>query len=143
MMNQPMKKMENDKSWIGVDLDGTLAEYRGDRNTIGKPIEPMVERVKKWIKQGKKVKIFTARANDPEENGKIQNWLGKSGLPAMDITCRKDHNMDELWDDKAVSVAHNTGKVLTKGRRTKKPWYDMNEKEVQDAIDSGDYEEEK
>ncbi|MGD0238350.1 MAG: hypothetical protein ABSC55_27925 [Syntrophorhabdales bacterium] len=51
--------------WIGVDLDGTLAEYHGwiGIHHIGKAITPMVERVKRWIGEGKKVKIFTARAS--------------------------------------------------------------------------------
>lgn len=49
--------------WIGVDLDGTLAEYDGWKGPshIGKPIEPMVARVKEWLKEGKDVRIFTAR----------------------------------------------------------------------------------
>lgn len=34
------------KGWIGVDLDGTLAEYDGWKgpDEIGAPVEPMVER---------------------------------------------------------------------------------------------------
>lgn len=49
--------------WIGVDLNGTLALYTtGDYRTIGDPIEPMVARVKQWIKDGHEVRIFTARA---------------------------------------------------------------------------------
>lgn len=49
------------KGWIGVDLDGTLAEYDGDVNTIGKPIEQMCDRVRAWLKEGKDVRIVTAR----------------------------------------------------------------------------------
>lgn len=49
--------------WIGVDLDGTLAEYNGWQGIdhIGKPIPKMVNRVKKWLSEGVQVKIFTAR----------------------------------------------------------------------------------
>ena len=53
--------------WIGVDLDGTLAhydEFRGD-DYVGEPIEPMVERVKQWLDEGKDVRIFTARKPHP------------------------------------------------------------------------------
>ena len=45
--------------WIGVDLDGTLAEYHEwvGIHHIGKPIPLMLERVKKWLAQGKDAKI--------------------------------------------------------------------------------------
>ena len=38
--------------WIGVDLDGTLAEWDGwkGHEHIGPPIPAMLERVKRWIK---------------------------------------------------------------------------------------------
>ena len=43
--------------WIGVDLDGTLAvhepgEYDG---SIGRPVKPMVDRVKGWLSRNKEV----------------------------------------------------------------------------------------
>lgn len=38
--------------WIGVDLDGTLAEYNGQLSGIGDPINPMMNRVKRWLSQG-------------------------------------------------------------------------------------------
>ncbi|MBM5575591.1 hypothetical protein [Deefgea sp. CFH1-16] len=49
------------KKWIGVDLDGTLAKSnKGARNnTIGEPIEAMLNRIKKWIEDGEyEVRIF-------------------------------------------------------------------------------------
>ena len=51
------------KKWIGVDFDGTLAEYRSFTNikNPGPPVKEMVKRVKEWIDQGSTVKIFTAR----------------------------------------------------------------------------------
>lgn len=41
-------------SWVGVDLDGTLAEYGGwqGAESIGPPVEPMLERVKEWLSEG-------------------------------------------------------------------------------------------
>lgn len=50
-------------SWIGVDLDGTLAEYGTwvSPAHIGKPIPVMLERVKRWLAAGHEVRIFTAR----------------------------------------------------------------------------------
>jgi hypothetical protein len=53
------------QGWIGVDLDGTLAYYdhwRGAEH-IGEPIPAMLERVKRWLADGKDVRIFTARVD--------------------------------------------------------------------------------
>ena len=48
--------------WIGVDLDGTLAQYGGwNGGLIGDPVPLMLQRVKEWIADGKDVRIMTAR----------------------------------------------------------------------------------
>jgi len=101
----------NDKGWIGVDLDGTLAEYHGWDYTggIGKAIPLMVERVKTWLLEGKTIKIFTARANRPEQIVIIKKWLLDNNLPELEITNVKDLKMIELWDDRCVQVVPNTG----------------------------------
>ena len=56
------------RGWIGVDLDGTLAEYAGwvSEEHIGHPVPMMLERVKAWLAEGKDVRIFTARVDDGE-----------------------------------------------------------------------------
>ena len=102
------------RGWIGVDLDGTLAEYHGWKGShhIGKPIPTMMERVKGWIKEGKKVKIFTARANNPSFVSLVKDWLEENGLPRLDVTNKKDPSMEEIWDDRAVHVEKNTGRVI-------------------------------
>jgi hypothetical protein len=104
--------------WIGVDLDATLAKYDHWRGVdhIGEPIVPMLNRVKKWLKEGKTVKIFTARASVPDEmfatvETPIHEWCEKQGLPRLEVTCIKDFGMIELWDDRAVRVETNTGAV--------------------------------
>ena len=99
--------------WIGVDLDGTLAEYLGwGDGKIGKPIPLMVERVKKWLANDQTVKIFTARAA-PQQSAtsinrminEIRDWLDVNGLPRdLEITATKDFKMIELWDDRCVQV---------------------------------------
>ena len=109
--------------WIGVDLDGTLAEYYGWRGIdhIGAPIPLMVERVKRWIDSGKEVKIFTARISNPDEKlaatTAIWKWLFENGLPLLEITNIKDWKMLELWDDRCVQVQMNTGIILDKSTR--------------------------
>lgn len=100
--------------WIGVDLDGTLAEYHGwiGIHHIGKAIPPMVERVHRWIGEGKTVKIFTARACEGTAATEfIHAWLDKQGLPKLEVTNIKDFGMTELWDDHCVSVETNTGQI--------------------------------
>ena len=97
--------------YIAVDLDGTLALYdvwKGMEH-IGEPVQPMLERVRKWIGEGKKVKIFTARASMPGHEKPIQEWLKKHGIGGLEITNVKDFEMEELWDDRAMQVVCNQG----------------------------------
>lgn len=101
--------------WIGVDLDGTLAEYYGWKGAehIGKPIPLMVERVKRWLAKGQEVRIFTARVwNEDEDHAttdRIQHWCLVNIGEMLQVTCAKDYGMIELWDDRAVQVVPNTG----------------------------------
>jgi hypothetical protein len=70
----------------------------------------MVERLKGWIAEGKKVKIFSARVTEGQEAIRyIHEWLAAQGLPMLEVTNIKDFNMVELWDDRCVSVISNTG----------------------------------
>ena len=113
--------------WIGVDFDGTLCEYPGTfgvPHEIGKPIPKMVARVKQWLSEGKEVRVFTARAAGPfvdtrgQDIGEaaalleVQDWCKIYIGQVLPITCRKDYNMIELWDDRAVQVYPNTGIAL-------------------------------
>jgi hypothetical protein len=101
------------KPWIGVDLDRTLAIHNDgayDPTHIGLPVQPMLARVRKWLTEGKTVKIFTARADQPEAVAAIRKWLDNLGLQAItEVTNRKDYQMTELWDDRAVGVVPNKG----------------------------------
>ena len=103
--------------WIGVDLDGTLAHYDGWKGAghIGDPIPAMVERVKAWLEQGQRVKIFTARVSTADYQEReyvhavIRTWcIDHIGAP-LEITNRKDFAMIELWDDRCVRVRRNAG----------------------------------
>ncbi|WP_426417003.1 hypothetical protein [Aestuariirhabdus sp. LZHN29] len=104
------------EGWIGVDLDGTLAHYdhwRGPAH-VGKPIEPMLRRVKAWIQQGEDVRIFTARASVPEYIPPVKRWLAEQGLGDLIVTNQKDFAMVQLWDDRCVQVKKNQGEPLIK-----------------------------
>lgn len=105
--------------WIGVDLDGTLARYDGWKGVdhIGEPVPAMMARVRKWLEQGKTVKIFTARvAVHPTDRDAIIKpiyaWMEKHGLPRLEVTNVKDFAMIELWDDRCVQVEFNTGRRM-------------------------------
>lgn len=107
--------------WVGVDLDGTLARYDGWQGIdhVGEPIKPMVDRVKRWIAEGKTVKIFTARVSDGNPNTVrvIQEWCKTHIGQVLNITNIKDYAMDELYDDRAVQVIMNTGILVGKSTR--------------------------
>jgi hypothetical protein len=112
--------------WIGVDLDGTLAYYevgKFDIARIGPPIPDMVERVKAWRAGGATVKIFTARiaVRDPFDfdmiHEQIQRWCLQHIGEVLEVTCTKDMHCIEIYDDRAVSVEMNTGRLLTPSTR--------------------------
>lgn len=104
--------------WIGVDLDGTLAEYTewAGPEVIGPPVPAMLERVEKWISEGRDVRIYTARVGHDNEARNNQaadviiQWCREHLGCVLPITCKKDFEMIELWDDRCVQVEPNTGR---------------------------------
>lgn len=103
--------------WIGFDLDGTLAVYDGWRGPdhIGKPIEPMMVMLRKYLAEGYICKIFTARATVPEQVPPIKAWLKEHSLPDLEVTNVKDFKMVLLFDDRCRQVITNTGEVVLHG----------------------------
>ena len=100
--------------WYGVDLDGTLAVWNetSTLDRIGGPIPAMVDLVRRMVDNGIRVKIFTARACDPAQMPKIRAWMSQNGLPDLEITNVKDYYMERLYDDRAIRVERNTGRIL-------------------------------
>ena len=101
--------------WTGVDLDGTLAywDHSLSMETIGEPVPAMLALVKKMIHNGVRVKIFTARAQDPDQLPIIRKWLTKNGLSGLEITNVKDYAMQRLYDDRCIQVERNSGRLIT------------------------------
>jgi hypothetical protein len=119
----------SDSGWIGVDFDGTLAHYEGwNGGELGKPIPVMLDRVKKWLTEGRAVRIFTARVGctgeinlvggvdsidfAAEQAKKIRAWCLEHIGVELPVTATKDFAMIELWDDRAVQVKANTGEPV-------------------------------
>ena len=98
--------------WIGVDLDHTLAEHHGYKGPkhIGAPIKLMVDRVKGWLKEGRDVRIFTAR--DAKSYPAIRRFCLENLGKTLKITRTKDRFMEVIYDDRAVGVEPNTGKLI-------------------------------
>lgn len=98
--------------WIGVDLDRTLAYYdfwKGGTE-IGLPVESLIGYIKGYLAQSKKVKIFTARAEDGEETLEaIRDWCQTYLGQVLEITNKKDKGCVLLIDDIAASISPNTG----------------------------------
>ena len=103
--------------WIAVDLDGSLAVYdtfKGHEH-IGEPIWPMVNRVFQWLAEGKIVKIFTARASEPDPQKRlvaldaIAKWSLTVFGTSLPVTCIKDYGCVAIWDDRAIQLIKNTG----------------------------------
>ena len=102
---------------ILVDFDRTLATYSDwqGREYTGDPITLMVHRVRSWLAQGIRVKIFTARVawDDKDivnqQTAVIQDWCVKHIGQKLEVTCVKNCYAMEIWDDRAVPVTPNTG----------------------------------
>ena len=112
--------------WIAVDFDGTLATFKcdwpNDPNAVGEPVPAMVERVKQWIADGEDVRIFTARADctHPKRGVipwvemalPIQQWCLKHLGKVLPITNTKDYWCKALYDDRAIQVETDTGRLI-------------------------------
>lgn len=107
-------------AWYGFDLDGTLAEHAEGAgiDTIGRPIPTMVERLKQHRADGYQVKIVTARVCDmggidqkARQASMIAAWCLEHLGFEPEVTNEKDFAMIALYDDRAIGVVRNTGRI--------------------------------
>jgi hypothetical protein len=108
--------------WYGFDVDGSIAQYDGWNmdGSIGAPIASMIRRMKHYIRQGRDVRIVTARANPAgrdqgfhdEQITIINDWCFKHLGRALPICYEKDMHMILLFDDRAMQVIPNTGVLV-------------------------------
>ena len=109
------------KPWTGVDLDGTLAKYdswEGPEH-IGEPVPLMALRVIDMLKRGIEVRILTARVCSTQPPSvalaarkAIEVWCMKHLGQRLMVTAEKDYMMEAFYDDRAIPVEPNTGRLL-------------------------------
>lgn len=123
------KNFDLAKDHMAVDFDGTLhiRPRHEPLNVLGEPIMPMVNLVKEWLAAGMQVRIFTARVAPVqrgmddyksvfyfirEQESLIKAWCLKHIGQELPVTCSKDTYTYQFYDDRAVCIEHNTGKIL-------------------------------
>jgi hypothetical protein len=105
---------------IGGDFDGVLVEYHGFQGAgiFGAPIYLMINRVKAMLAKGKQVRIFTSRvapiypADIQINRDAIEKFCVQHFHRRLPITCVKDQNCIEMWDDRAKQMITNTGMTI-------------------------------
>lgn len=103
------------KQWVGVDLDGTLSRTHNPGHfsplyPLGEPIPEMIAMVQSLLQVGVTVKIFSARACEPESVPIVQAWAEKHGLGRLEVTNLKDYDLIRFYDDRAIQMVPNEGK---------------------------------
>lgn len=119
---------------IGLDFDGTAALDESPKGqfdgSLGEPHPEMVKRVKKALRIGWRVTIFTARVEKlftepPNNDGEwteameqerlIEEWTERHYGRRLSVTAVKLRSFSEIWDDKTTRVEKNTGGTLSPG----------------------------
>lgn len=146
------------RQWVGFDLDGTLATY--DKfiswDHIGEPITAMVDKVKELLGKGIKCKILTARASEESRSLNnitfqqiervIKDWCAKHIGQELEVVSEKGALMIAFYDDKAIQVEMNTGKILGKqlpidaGLEFDKPITEISTDETSGSIEHNTFE---
>jgi hypothetical protein len=94
-------KMHKDGKKIGLDLDGTSAQYSGykGQDHIGEPYKELANFLKEATEAGHLFWIYTAR----ESHSIVQEWLERNNLAQyiQGITSKKEHWFDLFIDDRA------------------------------------------
>lgn len=98
-MNQEEKIKEDELKWVGIDLDGTIAQSHYPDFTLLEPIEGSLYSLNKLDTMGYKIIIYTARPWADYE--KIEAWLTKYKMPFRRIVCGKLF-CKVLVDDRAL-----------------------------------------
>lgn len=102
--------------WIGVQLDGCLAQSAGGElraDVIGLPVAEMVLRVRGWLRQRQDVRIVTPRASmGPLSRHHVEEWARRHLGRTLRVTDQVDASMAQLWAANVVAVHANTGRTV-------------------------------
>jgi hypothetical protein len=103
--------------WVGVDMDGTLSRTDNPGHfeppyPLGEPVPEMIAMVKSLLHAGVRVKIFSARACEPQSVPIIQAWSEAQGLGRLEVTNSKDYDLIRFYDDRAIQVVPNEGRCV-------------------------------
>lgn len=88
------------KKTILIDFDGVIHSYEKGWNggkIYGKPVANSLKAVKKLIKEGYRVVVFTSRENLEE----VEKWLKKNKFPKIEVTNKKIPSF-AIIDDRAI-----------------------------------------
>jgi hypothetical protein len=98
-----LKPLRSKLLWVGVDLDGTLAEPlwtpENPTSEIGDPIPESIEKVHELVRAGYKIIIHTSRPWTDYQI--IEQWLTHYGIPYKEIQCGKPLYAAYI-DDRAI-----------------------------------------
>src|SRR5258708_2659092 len=107
--------------YYAIDLDGTLAEYHHDfkHDELGMPIHKTVSLIKEMLGQGYDVRILTARVGPQSDDTNvddvrtmIENWCLEHIGTILIVQNHKCYEMIQLYDDRAIQVELNTGRLM-------------------------------
>lgn len=103
----PSKRLK----WIGVDLDGTLAESIWPDDGIGPIIPGAKEAMDDLVKKGYKIFIYTARYWGEYEA--IEQWCKDNGIQIKGIICGKPL-FRWIIDDRNIEFANNWKEIANR-----------------------------
>jgi|ERR1700754_1232742 len=103
------KPLRDKLIWVGVDLDGTLAEPlwtpENPTSDIGNPIPANIKKVWKLVNAGYKVIVHTSRPWTDYQV--IEQWLQHYDIPYKEIQCGKPLYAAYV-DDRAINAQEDS-----------------------------------
>ena len=113
---------------VAFDLDGTILEYHpgmANKGIFGPPIPGMISEMRKLMKNGWKIIIWTCRGNSPE----LQEHLKKCNIPYDEINVNTSfaHESPKIYadvyvDDRSIGYRGDS-RGLANRIMAFRPWY--------------------
>src|SRR3990167_6669477 len=109
MIDQDVHKITNDKRVLSIDFDGVIHKYSKrwyDGTCYDEPVEGAIDALKKFIDNGFRIKILSARAQNKRQIENIKEWFLKYGLlkkylKKIEISNIKTHAIAYI-DDRSI-----------------------------------------